>query len=296
MVFGFVLSAMIALPAVAAEIITEEDFKQNIIKEEHLVRVADNAIFVFDSSGSMNKKFMDTGKTRIQVIEQEFKRRNAYMPEIGHKFGLYMYSPKWEPLYPVQTYDRVKFAAAIDAIPEEGKGTTPLRKALGETENVLKGLRGQTALFFFTDGTYTHGPEVDRTRKTPAQIAKEWIDKYDLCIYVISTATEKHFQKMLANMTDWNSCSRVVPFANFINRPEYTLGALVDVVATERIVTTTETRIVGIEADNVHFEFNQDGVLPGDYPELNEIGEFLRGKMEAFVVLNGYTDNVGSDE
>ena len=93
-----VLFGLMALPVLAAEIITEEDLKQNIIREEHLVRVADNALFLFDGSASMRKPFMDTGKSRYEAVVDEFKARNAYMPSLGHKFGFYLYTP-WTEIY-----------------------------------------------------------------------------------------------------------------------------------------------------------------------------------------------------
>ena len=37
-------------------------------------------------------------------------------------------------------------------------------------------------------------------------------------------------------------------------------------------------------------------ILTKDYSELKEVGEFLQAKSEAYVVLSGYTDNVGSVE
>ena len=68
------------------------------------------------------------------------------------------------------------------------------------------------------------------------------------------------------------------------------------VKATERVVTTTEKRIVGLKAENGTFDFNESEIRASDRRELDEVGEFLRSQPQSYVVLNGYTDNVGSEE
>lgn len=289
---GLCLAAMSIVPA--AEIITAEDLKQQVIKGEQLVRVADNAVFLFDSSGSMKANFRDTGKSKLQAVIDEFKSRNEYFPEIGHKFGLYSYTP-WSPVYPMQAYNRAKFAEALESLPTKAGGATELRKGLEQSEAILKTLKGKTAVFVFTDGGYTRDLVAQRS-KAPVEVAKELVSKYDVCFYVVSTAKEKRNREIVKNIADLNSCSRLVELEKFIDRPQYTIGALFDVKATETIITTTESRIVGLEADNVTFAFNKTDIKGNDIRELDEVGAFLKKQPKSYVVLNGYTDNVGTEE
>ena len=67
---------LIALPASAAEIITAEDLRQKVITEKHLVRVADNALFILDASSSMNKKYKQTGKS-TDLVWSNYKFRSG---------------------------------------------------------------------------------------------------------------------------------------------------------------------------------------------------------------------------
>jgi OOP family OmpA-OmpF porin len=293
LVLAVCLAAGIAGPLGAAEIITEEDIRQGIITEEHLVRVADNALFILDTSRSMNKPLEGTDKSRFDAIVDELKARNSYLPQLGHKFGLYL-ADSWTPVYEMRSYDRDAFGAALASLPEKGKGPTPMLDALESSEDVLKTLSGKTAMIVFSDGTYSRGSDRDKPR--PVEVAKRLVDNYDVCIYVISVAKEKHYQKMLQNVGDLNACSRVIPLTRFLDRPEYTTGALFKVKATEYLVTATEKRIVGLEADDATFEFDKSDIRTPDMNELDEVGEFLRNQLEAFVVLSGYTDNVGSEE
>ena len=52
----------------------------------------------------MNAKYLDTGKSRLEVLIDELKTRNAFLPDLGYNFGLYVYTP-WKPIYELKPYD-----------------------------------------------------------------------------------------------------------------------------------------------------------------------------------------------
>ncbi len=296
---SFFAIVLMAKASFAAEIITIEDFKQDLVMKEHLVKVADNAIFLFDGSSSMNQPYKDTGQSRYDVAVAEFKKRNAYMPDLGHNFGLYLYTP-WEAVYPMQPYEREKFAAALDSLPPRGDGLTLLQVGLKKIDPILEKLSGDTVVFVFTDGTYTKTEKLDsfsgdfwiEAHKT----AKALADKYDVCFYVISTATKKKNRKIINNLAKVNACSRVIPFDAFIDRPEFNTGALFTVRSSMNLVTTSDMKVLGLKADNIQFEFDQAELQPAGLQEIDEVGQFLRQNDSAYIVLDGFTDNRGSKE
>ena len=149
----------------------------------------------------------------------------------------------------MQPYNREKVAAALDTIPEKGSGPTPLKIGLEKLEGILKPLSGRTAVFVFWDGEYTG--------QNPAEIAKRLAKKYDACFYVISSAKPKREATLAEDVATLNACSRVIPLADFINRPDYTSGALFDVKVTEQVVTTTDNKIVGLKVDDINFATNE---------------------------------------
>jgi OOP family OmpA-OmpF porin len=282
-----VLGVIVAPPLTAVEVVTEEDLVQGIIVNEQLVRVADNAIFLIDTSSSMNEEFRDTGKTKLELVSSLFKERIRYFPEIGHKFGLFTYTP-WQEIYAVQTFDRQGVTESLETLPAEGSGPTPLARGMSKAEDIIEPLSGRTALFLFYDGDYT-GADAD------PEIVK-LVRNNNVCLYMISSADEKENQKLKETIPSLNSCSRLIPLEYFLNRPEYTTGALFDVRATEQVVTLTETRIVGLEVDNINFEFDESELNAKDMSELDELGEFMKVKPESYVVIAGYTDNVGAED
>ena len=151
------------MPALAAEIITEEDLVLEVIAIDQLVRLADNAIFLFDTSSSMNDDFQDSGKSRLEVVTAEFKKRNALVPELGYNFGIYVYTP-WTPVLEMQPYDTEDVAKALDTLPKKGSGPTRLSRGLEKLEPIVQGLSGRTVIFVFTDGIRQDNSVVDDVR------------------------------------------------------------------------------------------------------------------------------------
>jgi len=286
-VMACVLGGFIAAPAVAIEIITRDDIVNNVVKKEQLVKVADNAIFFLDTSSSTNDEFGDTGKTIVQVMKSELKSRNSYFPDLGHNVGIYTFT-KWQDNLPVQLYNREKVDAALDGVRDKGGGPTALKIGLEKLEPILKTLKGRTAVFVFWDGEYTG--------QDPAEVAKRLAKSYDVCFYVLSSANAKRMETLVPNIASLNSCSRVIPLADFFNRPEYTTGALYDVKVTEQVVTTTETKIVGLKADDVNFTFNGTTLAAADKAELDKVAEFMKAHPKSYAVIAGYTDDVGTKD
>jgi OOP family OmpA-OmpF porin len=62
----------------------------------------------------------------------------------------------------------------------------------------------------------------------------------------------------------------------------------------QKIVTLYDQKVVGLKTDNILFEHDKYYIQPVFYQELDEIGQFVAKHPESYVVLHGYTDDVGS--
>ncbi len=290
LICGVILTGLIATDVQAFEVLTKEDFTQKIVMKEHLIKTADNGIILLDASGTMNDPYLDTEMSRYEVLIKSLKERGEYFPDLGHKMGLYVYTP-WKPVYPVQPYNREKFAEALASLPDKASGPTLLQSGLRELESVLKNLSGRTVVFVITDGTY-----MDMAGKPPGAIAKALAEKYNVCFCVISTADDAASMKVLENIASVNFCARVIPFEAFISRPEYNTGMLYVVSAKATVETTTETKLAGVKVDNILFDFDKAEIRPEMSGELDVLAEFMQGHPAAYVVLAGYACNKGSEE
>jgi len=280
-----IVGGALALPAFAVEVVTQEDLVKGVVTSAQLVKVADNAVFLLDTSSSMNDDLAGTQTPMIQAVSNELKKRNAWFPDVGINMGFYIFTG-WKEVLPVQPYNREKVAAALDTLPAKGSGPTPLKKGLENLEDVLKPLSGRTAVFLFSDGEYTGG--------SPAAVAKQLATNHDVCFYVISTAKPAKEATLKQDVASLNACSRLIPLASFINHPEYSSGALFDVRVTEHVVTTTDKKIVGLKVDNINFAHNETELSANDKSELDALAEFLKKNPKAYAVIAGYTDNTGS--
>jgi OOP family OmpA-OmpF porin len=287
MLIGFFASS---LPA--AEIITETDIVEKVVQKDDFIRTADNFIILFDSSSSMKDTFRKGDpQTKYDAVRKILADRQRVLPDLGYNAGLYLFTP-FQEVYPMQPYDPAKFAAAIDSLPSQPEGRTPLPEGISEIGPVLDKLSGKTAVFLFSDGTF----DKSSTFKLPETHTRELADKHNVCFYIISSATKRDAKKRAEDMAKANACSRVIPIEAFINNPEYMTGALYAVKASAFVETTTESRIAGLRAQNGNFDFDRSEIRPEFQSELDEVGKFLQNHPDAYVMLVGYTDSVGSEE
>jgi OOP family OmpA-OmpF porin len=291
MVLAVAVFGLITTHVSALEIITEEDFKQKTVTVDHLVKTADNAVFLFDTSGSMRNPLEGTEMTRLEALRGVLTERMGWFPDLGYNFGLYLFTP-WKELHPVQPFNREELLAAIDQLPKAAGGGTPLQQALHNLDPILAGLSGRTAVFLFSDGKFNH----DRQFKWPWDQAQALAEKNNVCFYILSTAEEKKAEKTLQRIADVNECSRVIPFITYVKRPGYTSSALFVVDSQKEIVTVTEEKVVGVKGKDILFGFDNESV-PDEYKEqLDRVGKFVNANPGSYVVVNGYADNTGAAE
>jgi OOP family OmpA-OmpF porin len=276
----------------AAEVLTEEDFIKRVVVEEDFIKTADNFLILFDTSSSM-AEYVDKGAkvTKYDIARKILKEKLALLPDLGYNSGLYTFAP-YKAVYPMGPFDKGKYTQAVNRLPAQPKGATFLPQALRNIESDIKGLSGKTVVFIFTDGTSGFAGQF----KDPEDYTQAFADKYNICFYMIGDATDNRSKKRLTDMAKANACSRVIPFKQFVDNPNYITGALYIVKATERIETITETRIVGLKVGDINFDFNKADV-PSQYgADLQALGGFLKKNPNAYALLVGYTDSIGPEE
>ncbi|MCP3940888.1 MAG: OmpA family protein [Desulfobacteraceae bacterium] len=286
--FFLILATTIISNAWAFEIITKEDIRQGNVVNVDLIKTADNAIILFDSSSSMNKPYKDSGISRYDIAKMTLTERNSYLPDLGYNFGLYLYTP-WKAIYPIQKYDRNKFAQALDTLPKKASSGTFLTDGLRRLDSILAKLEGKTSVFIYTDGSDTNR---GGGMKTPSDIAEELAKKYNVCFYFISTADDYYSDALFTKK--YNFCSRVIGFDNFIANPMYNSEALFTVKATKDIITVTDKKVVGIKTKNFLFNFDKSELSQDAKDRLQILAAFLKKNPTAFAALAGHTDNTGT--
>jgi OOP family OmpA-OmpF porin len=282
----------------AAEVKTEEVVTGvDVVIVDKFIRTADNFIILYDASGSMNRPYEDTGMSMIQAAEKALKEKNALLPDLGFNAGLYLYTP-WQVFYEMQPYDKDKFAAAIDSLPDtETAGTfkgqpTPLVEALENIDPILANVSGRTVVFLFSDGSY----KLPASKKRPLEVVQTLSDKYDVFFYVLSTADSDTNVQMLRSLVGVNPRSRVIPFKWLLGHPYRTTGALYTVKSIAFVAENTETVVTGVTVQNVTFDIDEPNIRPDDHERLKKLGQFLEDNPKADVLLEGFTDATGAED
>jgi OOP family OmpA-OmpF porin len=282
-----------AIQAGAFEIITQEDIVQKTVMKEDFIKTADNFIVLMDTSQSMNHRWQkDSTKSKLEVAKEILINGERALPDLGYNAALYEFSPT-EALYPMGPLDKEKYAEAINAIKADAEGATFLPRALRDLEPVLQGASGKTVVFIFSDGSFS---EIGPGLKDPGDMTAELAAKYNVCFYVIGDGTQTRDQKRLEDMAKANECSRLIPFAQFVDNPQYNSGALFVVKTSSEVQTITEMKTAGATGDNILFDFNSAALGPQYHAELDKVGEYLQSNPNSYAVLAGFTDSVGSEE
>ena len=120
---GLILVCFMTGNLPAAEVITETQTIPVVMTEETAVKVADNFIIMYDSSGSMMGTYKDTSIVKIDMEKKILEDMIEALPDLGFNAGLYNFTP-WQPYYPMARYNKAAFDSAVKKLPTPAT-TTP---------------------------------------------------------------------------------------------------------------------------------------------------------------------------
>jgi OOP family OmpA-OmpF porin len=294
MIIGLIMPGLIATNVLAQRVIVKEVAVERVRVVEEVVKVADNFIVLFDASGSMQDQYGYTGQKKVELAKQIYEARTARLPDLDWKAGLYLYTP-WKSFYEMQPFNKEAYVEALDQLAAYKPSLsyknqpTPLGNAIKNLDPILAKLSGQTAVFIFSDGQFT----LSRPKIWPVAAARQIASKYDVCFYLISSAQTPKSEKLVNDIASVNTCSRAFSFDAVLSRPEYTTSALY--MVRDRAIVETEliSRVVGIELNNILFDYNSADIRRMYHDELDGLAKFLENNPEAYVVLEGFADSTG---
>ena len=294
MISGLIIPGLIGTNVLAQTPIVKQVPVQRIRMVKEVVKTADNFIILFDASGSMQDLYKDTGMKKIDLAEAMFKGRALRVPELDWNAGLYLYTP-WKSFYEMQLFNKEKYGAAIDEMAAYKPSLsyknqpTPLGNAIKNLDPILAKLSGKTAVFVFSDGQFT----LSQPKIWPVPAAKEIASKYDVSFYIISSAQTPKSEKLVNDLASVNISSRVVTFDAMLSRPEYTTGAIYVVRDRALLETQLVSKVVGVELDNILFDFGSADIRPEYHDKLDAVAKFLAENPQTHLLIEGFADSTG---
>jgi OOP family OmpA-OmpF porin len=297
MIVGLIMPGLIVTNVLAAEVIVKEVAVERVRVVEEVVKVADNFIVLFDASGSMQDQYKHTGQKKIELAKQIYEARTSQLPDLDWNAGLYLYTP-WKSFYEMQPFNKEAYVEALDQLAAYKPSLryknqpTPLGDAIKNLDPILAKLSGETAVFIFSDGQFT----LSEPKIWPVAAAREIASKHDVSFYIISSAQTPKSEKLVHDIASVNTSSRVISFDAVLDRPEYTTAALY--MVRDRAIVETEliSKVVGVELNNIMFDFGRTDIRSEYHDELDALAKFLESNPEAYVVIEGFTDSTGDPE
>ena len=294
MVIGLIMPGLIATDVFAQTPIVRQVPVQKVRTVQEVVKTADNFIVLFDASGSMQDTYKDTGMKKIDLANEIFKGRAGRVPELDWNAGLYLYTP-WKNFYGVQPFNKAQFGQAIDEMKAYKPSLsyrnqpTPLGTAIKNLDPILANMSGKTVVFVFSDGQFT----LSQPKIWPVPAAKELASKYNVCFDVISSAQTPKSEKLVNDIASVNACSRVISFDAMLNRPEYMTSAIYAVVDKAILETQLVSKVVGVQLDNILFDFASADIRPEYHDKLDAVANFLAENPQTHLLIEGFADSTG---
>ena len=115
--------------ALAFEIITRDMLEKEVVTKTDLIKNRRQFLSCCSTPPERPMKWCPAKNiTKIAATKALLQERNAWFPDLGYQAGLYEYTNNetltgtFKAIYPMQAYDRDRFGAAIDQLPEKGQG------------------------------------------------------------------------------------------------------------------------------------------------------------------------------
>jgi len=260
----------------------------------------DNALIILDASSSMYDK--ENANQKIIQAKNVVLHMNDTLPPLKMQAGLHVFGPTLGPnmedsklIYGMADYNAADLAAAVKSV--QVAGLTPLAKPLLKSVDDLKDSKGKIAVIIVSDG-------MDTYNQSPVEAAETLKNAFGdrICIYTILIGDSPVGKKVLEDVAAAGKCGFATTegavatsqgMADFVEQvflEKEVAKPVVQKVAPAPVMEKTITMNL-----NVLFDFDKDNVRPREQDQLDEFAAFMKTHPQTSAVLEGHTDNYGSE-
>lgn len=284
----------------------------------------DNFLIIMDASSSEGE--IDNGLEKFDIAKAVIDRMNQTIPSVGLNAALrtFGHNPAVSKdlthlFYEPAKYSSKKMEEALAKITLPG-GTSPMGVALFAGIEDIKALPGKSAVFLISDAE-----KIGADATVAAKKMKETLGA-NVCIYTILVGNNPDGKILMDKIAQIGGCGsslnadQILTGAGMANFIENSLLApippiveevreIIEVVNTDidgdgvlnnvdRCPNTPRGAIVDIygcwSIGNILFDFNKSVIKPTAYPELNSVAMILAENPEMNIILQGFTDSIGT--
>ena len=269
------------------------------------IQKTDNFVLLFDKSSSMDDAYART--TRMELAKDVVKRMAATIPNLKLNAGLRTFwNDDTKLVYGMASYDKRNFLKPLKCI-MWGSGNTPMAKAILAAGNDMASLTGNSAIIIVSDFEHIENLDDMRPQNVMAAVAK-LKEQYGsrLCIYPVQVGNAPKGKIIAQEIVKDAGCGASV------NADELgtaaAMGAFVEKIflgpAQGEVVTSMKAEAAaaagqssakGVSA-TIHFDFDKSAIKPAFKKTIADFAALLVKNPDAKVVIDGYTDYIGTDK
>ena len=256
-----------------------------------MVPKVDNFIIFVDHSGSMAQSYNQMGEKKIILAKNTVAKMNAGIPELGYTSGFYTFAPFVAYSQPAP-YSKAAIDQAnnsLDTSYDIYKRMTPMGNGLIDLDAVLSGMSGKTAVIIVTDGNNNKGAD-------PVAQAQAMYAKYSgkICFHVVSFADTDNGRMVVEEIRALNSCS--VPADGMALMDDATMAQFIKDVFFDEVAEPAVRETETIVFRSLNFDFDSYAIKDEMIPALEQAQFILQEQADLDVIVEGWTDWIGTDE
>lgn len=270
----------LALAAVMTMVVTPMALAQS-----SLVRKVDSFDFLVDYSGSMMMKSTTLGAPKIDLAKDVLDKVNAAIPNLGYLGSLHTFASP-STVLPLAPWNPSTMAQAIGSLrndlPIYGR-LTPMGEGFLALQGEFAQMKRPAAIIVTSDGEQNLG--IDPV----AEAAAIYQSQPGVCFHVISLADKAEGKAVLQRIAALNSCSVMVEAGDLLANQ-----AAVDKFVADVFYTSGMEEAIVLRG--VNFAFDSSALDAKAVSILNEVVTILRAQPNTRIILEGWTDWIGTDE
>ncbi len=243
----------------------------------------DSFDFVVDYSGSMMMTNSKMKEIKMDLAKVVLTRINSIIPDLDYHGGMHTLAPA-ATMINQGLWNRSEMGAAINKLnsnlPIFGR-LTPMGTGLKTYEPWISSMRRDAALILVTDGDNNRGLNL-------VEVVKGiYASQRDLIVHVISFADSKNGKEVIQQIAALNPQTIVADGVNLATNDAVLQKFVLDVWCEEG-----EDVIV---LRGVNFAFNSDKLDSKAVAILTEAANIIKANPNKAIILNGWTDSIGSE-
>jgi len=266
------------------------------------IQKTDNFVLLFDRSSSMDDPY--AGTNRLELAKDVVNRMAATIPSLKLNSGLRTFwNDETKLVYGMTSYDKANFIKPLDCI-IWGSGNTPMAKAILAAGNDMAASTGNSAIIIVSDFEHIENLDDMIPKNVMAAVAK-LKEQYGgrLCIYPVQVGNAPKGKIIAREIVKIAGCGASVnaddlgtaaAMGAFVEKIFLGPGTVAGVMkAGEAKAAAAPYSVKGVSA-TIHFDFDKSAIKPAFKKTIADFAAILVKNPDAKVVIDGYTDYIGS--